>query len=233
MKPSQLLATAGLVVVAAGIGFALQRLVLPRTQPPLTPVAATPGTPADDAPAPEALAPRRVPLPETLPQFEMEDRDGKLRRLGEWQGRPLIVNYWATWCPPCVREIPLLEQLRRDHAAMRVEVIGIAVDFRDDVLAFARERGLSYPLLIGEETGLAAVDAVGMEPTFPFSLFADSQQRIVTLKVGELHRDEADLILQRVAQVDAGTLPLEEARAQIAAGLKTLAARRAGATGTP
>jgi peroxiredoxin len=165
-------------------------------------------------------------VPEVLPRFELKDRDGKIRTLADWKGQPLVVNYWATWCPPCVREIPLLSQLRRDHQAQKLEVIGIAVDFRDDVLKFADERKLDYPLLIGEEDGLAAVAAVGMTAAFPFTLFADSQQRIVALKVGELHEEEAALILDRVFAVDAGRLDLVTARSEISAGLKDLATKR-------
>jgi peroxiredoxin len=168
-----------------------------------------------------------------LPQFELRDREGKLRKLGDWRGQPLVVNYWATWCPPCVREIPLLSRLRQDFKAQRVEVIGIAVDFREDVLAFADKNKLDYPLLIGEEDGLAAVNAVGMDPTFPFTLFADSQQRIVALKVGELHADEAALILDRVGKVDSGQLDLPAARREISEGLKDLATRRATAETAP
>ena len=74
------------------------------------------------------------------------------------------------------------------------------MDFRDDVLKYAAETVIDYPLLIGEEAGLEAVKAVGMQPAFPFTVFADSKQRIVALKVGELHQDEADLILDRVAR---------------------------------
>ena len=105
--------------------------------------------------------------------------------------------------------------------------IGIAVDFRDDVLAYDKETPINYPLLIGEEDGLAAVTAMGMQPAFPFTVFADSQQRIVTVKVGELHRDEAELILGKVAAIDAGTLELAQAKGELEAGLKELAARRA------
>ncbi len=60
-----------------------------------------------------------------------------------------------------------------------MEIIGIAVDFRDDVLKYVAENPISYPLLIGEEDGLEAVKSVGMQPAFPFTVFADSKQRIV------------------------------------------------------
>lgn len=229
MKPGRGLALIALVVVAAVGGYLVQRSLQPEST--LTPVPATAANPAgsevaDGQPEPDA-PPLRKAVPDTLPGFTLPDRDGKARTLADWAGRPLIVNYWATWCPPCIREIPLLTRLRQDYKAQSLEVIGIAVDVRDDVLAFAAKRKLEYPLLIGEDDGLAAVTAVGMEPTFPFTLFADSKQRIVTLKVGELHEDEAKLILGEVVRLDAGQTDLAAARAVIDEGLKALATQRA------
>ena len=233
------LAVGVIVAAAAVVGFVVQQRL--EQSKPLVPAAApaqgsAAPAPAEDASITSASAgvsadapPAKKPLPEVLPQFELQDRDGKMRSLSNWKGQPLIVNFWATWCAPCVREIPLLSKLRQERKAQKLEVIGIAVDFREDVLAFATKVKLDYPLLIGEEDGLAAIAAVGMEPAFPFTLFADSQQRIVALKVGELHQDEADLILDRVGRIDAGQLELAAARAQITEGLKDLAVRRAAA----
>jgi hypothetical protein len=111
---------------------------------------------------------------------------------------------------------------------MNLEIIGIAVDSREDVLAYAEDNPISYPLLIGEEDGLEAVKAMGVAaPAYPFTVFADSQHRILTIKMGELHRDDGELILDLLAQVDSGALALPEAREQIAEGLKELATRRA------
>ena len=219
--------------IAAALGFMAQRhlgsggsapaTVVEKVAPIEAPAEAATEDPAQPAAA-EAVATK---VPEVLPQFELADRDGRKRKLGEWKGRPLMVNYWATWCAPCRREIPLLNDLRKQRSAQKLEIIGVAVDFREDVLKYAQETTITYPLLIGEEDGLAAVTAVGMQPAFPFTIFADSQQRIVALKVGELHQDEADLILDRVAAVDAGKLDLPAARQQIAEGLKEIATRRA------
>jgi thiol-disulfide isomerase/thioredoxin len=215
--------TALAIAVAAAAGYFVQERI---AAPEVTTAPTTP-PPIAEASAPAAAESAALKVPETLPQFELKDSDGKPRKLGEWKGRPLAVNFWATWCVPCVREIPLLVKLRQERKEQKLEIIGIAVDFRDDVLKFAAEHGLDYPLLIGEEDGLAAVTAVGMQPAFPFTVFADSQQRIVALKVGELHHEEATLILDTVAEVESGKLELEAARTRIAEGLKDLATLRA------
>lgn len=112
---------------------------------------------------------------------------------------------------------------------MDLEVVGIAVDFRDEVLKYADEIGLDYPLLIGEQDGLDAVAAFGIDPMFPVSIFSDRGGRIVAVRIGELHADEADFILTRVAEVDAGTLELPIAKQQIAAKLHELNLARAKA----
>lgn len=217
--------------IAAATGFFAQRHLgdeAPAAVATADAIASSPEADADASAAGEPAAEANPgTIPETLPDFALADREGKVRQISEWSGRPLMVNYWATWCAPCRREIPLLNELRASRAASGLEVIGVAVDFREDVLAYASETTISYPLLIGEEDGLAAVQAVGLQPAFPFTVFTDSQRRIVALKVGELHRDEAELILDRVTQVDKGTLELAAAREQITAGLKDLATRRA------
>jgi thiol-disulfide isomerase/thioredoxin len=223
------------VVVVLGIAVALGVLVQHKLGDAGTAGDAAKGavsagteTPGDASATETAAKPAPLVVPETLPHFELADRDGKKRSLGDWKGHPLMVNFWATWCGPCRREIPLLNQLRVDHKAQKLEIIGIAVDFRDDVLNYARENPISYPLLIGEEDGLAAVHAMGVaSPAFPFTVFADSQHRIFRLQMGELHREDADLILDRMLQVEAGKLAVPDARQQVEAGLREFATRRA------
>lgn len=215
-----------LVVIAVLAGAALagfgSHYLLGRQERP----AAVPAPETASASA-EAPSETKKPIPETLPDVTLADREGKPRSLAEWRGRPLLINFWATWCAPCRREIPLLMDLRRERQAGDLEVIGVAVDFRDEVLAYAKEIGIEYPLLIGEEDGLDAVAAFGMEPLFPFTVFADREGHIVALKIGELHRDEADFILDRIQDVEDGTLDLAAAREQIADRLRDLAAERA------
>jgi thiol-disulfide isomerase/thioredoxin len=151
-----------------------------------------------------------------------------VHKLSDWKGKPLVVNFWATWCDPCRREIPLLKLLRREHAAEGLEIVGIAVDQAEDVRKYAKTHAVDYPILIGEEGGLAAASALGMDTVLPFSVFADAQGHVVTLKVGELHEDEARLILARLRDVETGRLTLPAAREQIAAGVRRLSQARSG-----
>jgi thiol-disulfide isomerase/thioredoxin len=171
-------------------------------------------------PAPAAPASQLV---EALPQFQLADRAGQMRSLQDWPDRALIVNFWATWCAPCRREIPLLQQLQRDHAAEGFQVIGIAVDFRDKVLAYADEMGIDYPLLIGEQEALDAAAAFGVATVgLPFTVFSDRQGRIVTAHLGELTAAEAGLILDAVRRVDAGEVSPADARTALETALAAL-----------
>jgi thiol-disulfide isomerase/thioredoxin len=173
----------------------------------------------------ETTAPR--PIPTQLPNISLSDPTGVKHALSEWKGHPLLINFWATWCEPCRREIPLLKTLRKERSVDGVEIVGIAVDFRDAVQHYARQMGIDYPVLVGEQDGLDAIAAFGMDTVFPFSVFADARGRIVTLKVGELHADEARFILDRVKGVDSGRLDLMAAKKEIADGVAALAAERA------
>ena len=168
--------------------------------------------------------PPRVTIPEKLPEFSLGDLAGKRTPISTWQGKSLIINFWATWCAPCRREIPLLEALSRDWGNRNVQVVGVAVDYRDKVLAYANDLKIPYPILIGEQDALDAATALGVEsPVFPFTVFTDRRGQIVTLFVGELHKPQADLILSVVQNLNEGRIPLATARHDIADGLHSLA----------
>lgn len=167
-----------------------------------------------------------APVPQTLPEsIALPDRNGAVHHLAEYRGHPLVLNFWATWCEPCRREIPLLESLHLERGAS-VQIVGVAVDFQADVLRYAQANGITYPLLMGEKDGLAAVNALGMDTAFPFTVFADARGDIVAVKRGELHADEARLILGDVIAVDAGKMALTDAREAISSGLRSLAIAR-------
>jgi thiol-disulfide isomerase/thioredoxin len=216
---------AGVLLACAAAGFLVHRLVAPAR-------ATLYAVPAAGAPqASEEPPAASRPIPTQLPDIALPGPDGVTHRLGDWKGRPVLVNFWATWCEPCRREIPLLKTLRHEHAAEGLQIVGIAVDSQQAVRQYTAEHGIDYPVLIGEQGALAAVGAFGMDTVLPFSVFADREGRIVTLRIGELHRDEAELILERLREVDAGTLTLSAAREQISAGVQRLKAARVASGG--
>jgi thiol-disulfide isomerase/thioredoxin len=214
---------AGLIGLLAGLGYSLLGQREPAASAePTSPAASLPqaDVPAEAA-APAAEAP--ATLVATLPRFQLADRDGRMRSLQDWPDRALIVNFWATWCAPCRREIPLLQEIARERADVGFTVVGIAVDFRDKVLAYADEMKIDYPLLIGEQDGLDAAAAFGVDSVgFPFTVFSDRQGRVITAHLGELHRNEADIILDAVTAIDRGELSVAEAQGRITAGLAAL-----------
>jgi thiol-disulfide isomerase/thioredoxin len=162
-------------------------------------------------------------IPEHLPTFELDNLDGEKTSSIRWQGRPLVLNFWATWCGPCRQEIPLLESLSSEWAKEGVTVVGIAVDYPDKVKEFAQQYKIGYPLLVGEQPALDLAAKLGMEtPVFPFTVFADQKGDVVTLYVGELHRSQANLIMELVQQLDQGKIALPAARERIASGLSRL-----------
>jgi thiol-disulfide isomerase/thioredoxin len=152
-------------------------------------------------------------VPDVLPDFTLADLDGTQRSIRGWQGKSMIVNFWATWCAPCRREIPLLKKLNAEHAAEGFQIVGVAVDFRDDVVKYAKEIGINYPVLVGEQDGLDAVNKFNQGSLgFPFTVFTDNQQRIVVFHLGEIEPAEADVLLGAVRKVNSGELTPEAAR---------------------
>jgi thiol-disulfide isomerase/thioredoxin len=222
---AKLILAIALVSAAGAGGFAAYRLSATHSST-LTPVQ-YPGTVRSKpsvGESDESAPPSAKRIPDVLPDVTMPDSNGTPHKLSEWKGRPLMVNFWATWCDPCRREIPLLKSLRHERSGESLEVVGIAVDFKDAVLDYTRKIGIDYPVLIGEKDGMAAIDAFGMDTVFPFTVFADRQGRIFTVKVGELGRDEAKIILDGLRDVDSGGVDLKTAQQQIATKMAQLEA---------
>ena len=239
MKVPTLRIAGGLLVMLFGLWAGLrvyERQAQKRAAVPVAPAAgarvaageASLPTPSDfDAPfdvgAGTAGGPVLSKIPEHLPEFSLAGRTGEPTSIATWRGKSLIINFWATWCAPCRHEIPLLQSIRREWRDRNVEVVGIAVDYRDKVVAYADELKIAYPLLIGEDDALDVAKAFGVDsPAFPFTVFTDQRGEVVALFVGELHKAQADLILSVVQSLNQNLVQLPEARRTIADGLRSL-----------
>ncbi len=199
-----------IAVLAAAAGFAIYRFGIEPHVAAQAPAAAT----QDAQLHAEHAHPRAEGPPTELPDFSLQDRDGNLRSIRSWTGKSMIVNFWATWCAPCRREIPLLKTIQQNHGPEGFQVVGVAVDFRDDVLKYAADMSIDYPILIGEEDGLEAVTRFGMGSLgFPFTVFTDNQGRIVATHLGELTPPQSEVLLGVVGQVNRGELTPVAARA--------------------
>lgn len=154
--------------------------------------------------------------PETLPEFVLNDVAGEPRNIREWANQPLLINFWATWCAPCRREIPLLQQLHTEKSATNIQVIGIAIDNQPDVQAFLSEFGVNYPNLVGEADAMQVSSLFGMDNLgLPFSVLAAADGNILTVHIGEVDADQLAKIAYISKAYESGSLVLKAAREEL------------------
>lgn len=184
--------TASLALIIALVAGGLGYLFASRLNPPPQPV------------APVASAP--AVAPEFRPVFSLGDVAGESRSITEWDGKALLINFWATWCPPCRREIPLLNELQARHGPRGLQVIGIALDSRQAVAEYQQKTPLDYPSLYGELDAIAVGKQFGLDLYgLPVSVLTDRQGRIVAVHMGELLREEAEAFLAKALPLDEPT----------------------------
>jgi peroxiredoxin len=121
-------------------------------------------------------------IPDRRPDITLADRDGKPRSLSEWDGRPQVINFWATWCAPCREELPALARLHGELADQGLLVVGVSVDARPELAArFARERALAFAVLGDPREEVARRFGVRAYPT---TVVVDRAGRVAHRAVG-------------------------------------------------
>ena len=160
------------------------------------------------APAPQPQALEVV----THPAFSLPDLEGTSRELAEWDGSHRLLNFWATWCAPCRREIPLLKAFQDAHGD-QYQVIGIAVDFVEPVQAYAEAITFNYPVLIGQEDAMAVAESSGVEFIgMPFTMIVTADGELLTAHIGEIHQEDLDQIVEVIEQLDGDVIDRDTAR---------------------
>jgi len=144
---------------------------------------------------PKPFAPSVNLLGSQRPDFALTDRAGQSRRIADFDGRPLLINFWATWCSPCIREMPLLQELA-DSRGETLTVLGIAIDEPGPVREFLDRLQIRYPNLLADEQSEAIQAAFGNPGRMlPYSVLVDTQGIIRWHHLGELNGDLIDVAL--------------------------------------
>ncbi len=130
------------------------------------------------------------------PEFSMQDVDGTLHNISEWDGKLLIVNFWATWCTPCRKEIPEFISLQNELGDQGLQFIGIAIDKPDETRHFMQEIGVNYPILVDEDLGMQLVGEYGNRlMALPYTVIIDRKGNIVHTHMGEISRTALEQLL--------------------------------------
>ena len=162
--------------------------------------------------APAAPEPRQLEVV-THPSFTLPDMEGTEREFAEWDGTHRLINFWATWCAPCRREIPLLKTFQDEHGENGFQVLGIAVDFPEEVARYAESAEFNYPILIGQQDAMAVAESSGIEFIgMPFTMFVARDGEYVGAYIGELHQSHLDDVVNILEQLDSGAISKDEAR---------------------
>ncbi|MCK7578351.1 MAG: TlpA family protein disulfide reductase [Chromatiales bacterium] len=134
---------------------------------------------------------RQAETLQTLPDFRLTDLDGHEVTSNAWVGKVLVLNFWATWCPPCLSEIPRFVEIQERLRESGVQFVGIAVDQIEDVRAFVAEQPVNYPLLIATpEVIKLSVQLGNRLEVLPFTVIFDRHGRRVHGQIGELSAEE-------------------------------------------
>jgi thiol-disulfide isomerase/thioredoxin len=127
-------------------------------------------------------------------EFRISDTSGKTHTLQNYQGKWVLVNFWATWCPPCLQEIPEFSELYQSRKNKDLMVFGIAVDYDNPklVFEFAEKQKMSYPLILGDDDVAAQFGKISVLPT---TFLYDPKGKKVLHRIGPLTRAELEKLI--------------------------------------
>ena len=137
------------------------------------------------------------------PDFVLTDLEGNQIKLSDLRGKAVVLNFWATWCPPCKAEIPWFVEMQKRYGAQGLQVVGVSMDDGDpkDVVKFAAENSINYPVLIGQEK---VADEYGGIDYLPTTFYIDRSGVVVDRVFGEPQRAEIVQDVQRAFAPTAG-----------------------------
>ena len=130
----------------------------------------------------------------------LNDASGQAQAFAQWQGKTLVINFWATWCPPCREEMPSFSSLHTKHASNGVQFVGIALDTAENVGAFSKAHPVSYPLLVADAEGSELTRQLGNSRlALPYTLVLGGAGDVQLARLGRVSEKELDALLQKMA----------------------------------
>ena len=131
----------------------------------------------------------------------LNDSAGKPQAIAQWQGKTLVINFWATWCPPCREEMPSFSRLQSKYAANGVQFVGIALDTADNVIKFSLQQPVSYPLLIADREGSELTRQLGNASLgLPYTVVLGPAGDVRMARLGRVSESELDALLAKTGQ---------------------------------
>jgi thiol-disulfide isomerase/thioredoxin len=131
---------------------------------------------------------------------QLPDLKTKPQRISQWKGKPLIINFWATWCGPCREEIPEFIALQKQYSG-KVQFLGIAIDEVKDVAIFAQQYGINYPSLIGEANAMELMRKEGNQlGGLPFTAIYNAKGERIAIELGRLKKEKLENYLKELTR---------------------------------
>ena len=136
-----------------------------------------------------ALIPQQATagLGPAIPGFKLYDLDDKLRDTTDWQGKVVVLNFWAVWCPPCRAEMPEFIELQEKYGEQGLQFIGIAIDNKESVERFTKLLGVNYPILLGDSKTMNMARTLGNRfESLPFTAIFNRDGKAVYHQIGRI-----------------------------------------------
>jgi DsbE subfamily thiol:disulfide oxidoreductase len=138
-------------------------------------------------------------LGQPAPAWQLKDLEGKAVSSGDFKGKVVVLNFWATWCPPCRQEIPDFIALQKEYGSRGLTFVGVALDEEgaSAVKPFAKDAGINYPLVIGDEKAVTAYESIEVVPT---TYVIDRNGIVISRHIGSLSKAEMEQEIKPMLQ---------------------------------
>jgi thiol-disulfide isomerase/thioredoxin len=132
-----------------------------------------------------------------MTEFVLPDLEGKSHNIKEWRGNLILLNFWATWCPPCREEMPLLTAMQERYGSQGLQIIGVAIDRAEAVNEYRRTMRINYPSLLGGyDAGDILAQYGNTKGALPYSVFITPQGQVAARKFGAYTSGELESLIQ-------------------------------------